>query len=235
MRPKKFFDRAKSHDERRALKSVSHQLKSLGIDVGLAMDNESKVVVNLSSRNLSAAETNLLNQGLNHSFFPEKLNISQVRTEFEYIYKPIRHYLNNSNRIVLKQKLMGLYERYVTTFFQQKGRHPSSLSEMQRNALQSLRDDSSIVISKPDKGKGVVIMKSDYHAKMLQILDDKTKFSRIESDNNLSNLSRFQRFLRRPKSKKLLEEDDYRLVYPSATSLPAKYGLPKIHKPTVPL
>ena len=107
---------------------------------------------------------------------------------------------------------------------------------MQRNALQSLRDDSSIVISKPDKGNGVVIMnKSDYQAKMLHILDDKTKFSRVKSDNNLSNLSRFQRFLRRLKSKKLLEEDDYRRIYPSATSLPAMYGLPKIHKPTVPL
>ena len=43
------------------------------------------------------------------------------------------------------------------------------------------------------------------------------------------------RFLRRLKSKKLLEEDDYRRIYPSATSLPAMYGLPKIHKPTVPL
>ena len=70
---------------------------------------------------------------------------------------------------------------------------------------------------------------------MLHILDDKTKFSRVKSDNNLSNLSRFQRFLRRLKSKKLLEEDDYRRIYPSATSLPAMYGLPKIHKPTVPL
>ena len=37
------------------------------------------------------------------------------------------------------------------------------------------------------------------------------------------------------KSKKLLEEDDYRRIYPSATSLPAMYGLPKIHKQTVPL
>ena len=46
---KKFLDGAKSRDERRALQSVSHKLKSLGIDVDLAMDNEPKVVVNLSS------------------------------------------------------------------------------------------------------------------------------------------------------------------------------------------
>ena len=36
---KKFLDRAKSRDDRRALRSESHKLKSLGIDVGLAMDN----------------------------------------------------------------------------------------------------------------------------------------------------------------------------------------------------
>ena len=107
---------------------------------------------------------------------------------------------------------------------------------MQRNALQSLRDDSSIVISKPDKGNEVIIMnKSDYHAKMLHILDDKTKFSRVKSDNNLFNLSKFQRFLRRLKSKKLPEEDHYRRMYLLATSLLAMYSLPKIHKPTVPL
>ena len=60
-----------------------------------------------------------------------------------------------------------------------------------------LRDDSSIVISKPGKGNGVVIMnKNDYHSKMLHILNDKTKFSRVKSANNLPNLSSFQRFLR---------------------------------------
>ena len=36
-----------------------------------------------------------------------------------FLYKA-HNTLNNSNRIVFKQKLMGLYERYVTTFFQQQ-------------------------------------------------------------------------------------------------------------------
>ena len=73
---------------------------------------------------------------------------------------------------------------------------------------------------------------SDYHSKMLHILNDKTKFSRVKSDNNLFNFSRFQKFLRCLRSKKLLEED--RRMFPSATSLPTMYGLPKLHKPTVP-
>ena len=80
--------------------------------MGLAMDNEPKVVVNLSSRNLSAAETNLLNQGLNYSFFPEKLNISQVRTEFEYtrisqkVMSPVN--FNRFNLHIFSRNLKGV-------------------------------------------------------------------------------------------------------------------------------
>ena len=114
---KSFLTKLNQRDERRALKLVSHELKLLKVDVGLATDNDPKAVVNLSSRNLSAAETNLLNQGFNCSFFSEKIIISLVRTEFKYVYKQVRHYLNNSNRIAFKQKFMSLYERYVILFF----------------------------------------------------------------------------------------------------------------------
>ena len=143
---KKFLSGAKSRGERRALKSVSLKLTSLGVDVRRAMNNQPKVAVNLSRHNLLAADTNLLNQGLNYSSFPEKLNISQVRiAEFEYTHEEIRHYLNNSNHIAFTQKLMSLYNRNVITFFQQKGQHPTLLSEEQQNlnALHSIRDNSS--------------------------------------------------------------------------------------------
>ena len=59
---KSFLTKLNQRDERGALKLVSHKLKLLKVDVGLAMDNEPKAVVNLSSRNLSAAETNLLSR-----------------------------------------------------------------------------------------------------------------------------------------------------------------------------
>ena len=47
-------------------------------------------------------------------------------------------------------------------------------------AIKSLRSNEQILITKPDKGSGVVILnKNDYIQKMGNILDDKTKFLNI--------------------------------------------------------
>ena len=50
-------------------------------------------------------------------------------------------------------------------------------------ALKSLSNDSSIVIIKPDKGNGVVILdKINYVSKMDDILQDSDKFVHINED-----------------------------------------------------
>ena len=44
-------------------------------------------------------------------------------------------------------------------------------------------NDNSIVIMKPDKGNGVVIVnKDDYHKKMDEILADTSKFELLDDD-----------------------------------------------------
>jgi len=53
------------------------------------------------------------------------------------------------------------------TFFHERKRHTCSKSENDSNALHALRKDSNIVVSKPDKGNGVVVLnRADYVAKM---------------------------------------------------------------------
>ena len=49
------------------------------------------------------------------------------------------------------------------------------------------------------------------------------------------SFSSFSKFLRSPKAKGILDNDDYKQLYHSSTSTPAMYGLPKVHKPAVPL
>ena len=66
-----------------------------------------------------------------------------------------------------------LYGRYVSTFFRERKRHTCATLENKSNALNALHKDSNIVISKPDKGNGVVVLNStDYVAKMQTILCD---------------------------------------------------------------
>ena len=59
-------------------------------------------------------------------------------------------------------------------------------------ALNSLHSNENIVITKPDKGSGVVILnKNDFIDKMLVILDDPSKFDKLgptSSKDNTANI-----------------------------------------------
>lgn len=51
------------------------------------------------------------------------------------------------------------------------------------DVLENLRKDKDIIVTKPDKGKGIVILnKSDYILKTKDILDDSSKFKKLEGD-----------------------------------------------------
>ena len=63
---------------------------------------------------------------------------------------------------------------------------------------------------------------------MYDILSDSTKFQSCKLYNNISYLAKLQRFLRSLKADGILDN-------PTSTSTPAMYGLPKVHKPAVPL
>ena len=91
---------------------------------------------------------------------------------------------------------MSLYSRYVSTFFNDRFTNLAALSKEKRDALHALKTDKTYIVSKPDKGNGVVILnRSEYVDKMNSILSDARKFVPSTTDNNITNLSRFQRCL----------------------------------------
>ena len=81
-----------------------------------------------------------------------------------------------------------------------------------------LKQDSDNVITRLDKGAGVVILnRTDYITKMVTILDDTTKFLKIGD---------------------LSFDDTHKLkikLQPIGSQRPRMYGLPKIHKSDIPL
>ena len=65
-------------------------------------------------------------------------------------------------------------------------------------AIKSLRPTEQILITKPDKGSGVVILsKSDYIQKMGNILDDKTKFMNMGSVDQHDNAAKTEQKLQK--------------------------------------
>ena len=81
-----------------------------------------------------------------------------IRVEFEYLYRQICSFLTASNRLLFKQKLMTLYNRYTGNFFQQRRKHSFSLSDPQIKALQDLKQDKSIIVARLDEGNGAFVM-----------------------------------------------------------------------------
>ena len=85
----------------------------------------------------------------------------------------------------------------------------------------------------------VILNKSDYIKKMDNILLDETKFERIGStstcDNTTGMESRLQKRLLALLKSKLISEHTYQEIRPTGSQKPRMYGLPKTHKPNVPL
>ncbi|XP_069981971.1 uncharacterized protein [Penaeus vannamei] len=123
--------------------------------------------------------------------------------------------------------------------FKKFSRLANQTSDAERftSPLQSLKNDESIIITKPDKGRGVVILnKDDYHQKVLNILSDHTKFKRITTEMSTHLLyleDKLKRLLRTIKSS--IDASTYNFLSTSGSKPGLLYGLPKVHKPNIPL
>ena len=107
-------------------------------------------------------------------------------------------------------------------------------------ATNRLRKNDDIIVTKPDKGSGVVLFnKSDYVDKMNKILDDQSKFRRLgpvsSNDNTASIESRLQKRLLDLVKADLMPKWIYDAIRPTGSQRPPMYGLPKTHKEGTPL
>ena len=101
--------------------------------------------------------------------------------------------------------------------------------------MKKLRANDLTIVTKPDKGNGVVIMdKQSYINGIYKIINDTTKFKKLTKDPTIKREGQLQRYLRKLKKEGHFTEDIYSKIYPSG-SQPAKiYGQPKLHKSFAP-
>ena len=98
--------------------------------------------------------------------------------------------------------------------------------------LKNLKNASNLIITRPDKGRGVVLMnKNEYDSKLLNILNDPSKFKRIDIEMSSCILAledKLNRILR--DIKQIITDTVYNRIYASGSKPGILYGLPKIHK-----
>ena len=117
---------------------------------------------------------------------------------------------------------------------QSKKSNINILTESDLNILKNLKRDNSIIICKPDKGRGIVIIdKDDYITKMDAILTDPQTFS-LETQldpfkNGLLLEDKLNRFLKKMLNQNNINEEEYKMLYSTGSNPGIMYGLPKLY------
>ena len=108
------------------------------------------------------------------------------------------------------------------------------------NILKNLKQNKDLIICKPDKGRGIVVLdKSNYVEKMNLILNDFKSFEKqpfLQVPKHTLNLEdKANRLIRKLKENHSISESEYKSLYVVGSRPGVMYGLPKIHKQNIPM
>lgn len=210
---------------KRVITTHEKKLKRLTRNVVLPFTS-TETVTNLSSQNLTSEQLEILKYGPSHSICPSTISKTDVFSCFELINRTmVRNILDRKLKGKLVADLSHLAHSYVSSH------QPSAADLKKYRVLKNLRRNKDIVILKPDKGNGLVVMdRKAYEQGILSIISDTSKFKVNDNDPTLQREGKLQRFLRTLKSKGHLDKNTYERIYPVGSQPARFYGLPKMHK-----
>ena len=152
-------------------------------------------ITNLTQYELSQEESDLLKAGLYFSIQPDKIQKSEIFTTYEKIH---RTFLKNLKSQETKSQIKAHLSYLANSYFYNYRPSPRILRE--HHVLRNLRKNKDIVLSKPDKGNGVVILdRKLYNNAIEEIISDTSEFEKLNEDPTLKSEASLQRFLRKLK------------------------------------
>ena len=187
---------------------------------------------------LKNTERFVLSHGLYFCLPPTSVKREEILADFEVLYAQLVHHKPSSEEqlAALKARLSDLAHAYCGS--------PIDLGDFFMTkecfqAIKSLRMNEEILITKPDKGAGIVILnKNDYNDKMKTILNDTTKFLDLgpvmNNDNTAKIESWIQRRLLQLRKEYLISKQVYEAIQPLALSDRACMVFRKYTKRTYP-
>ena len=182
-----------SHNKKLLQKSLYTQHKkisSLTWGYSLPIFTANETITNLMQYELSQEETDLLKAGLYFSIQPDKIWQSEIFIPSENIHCSfINKHKSEETKSQIKVHLSYLANSY---FYNYK---PSPRILRQHRVLRNLRKNKDIVITKPDKGNGVVILDQKLYDNAIQkIISDTSKFEKLDEEPTAKREVSPQRF-----------------------------------------
>ena len=135
-------------------------------------------------------EVKILKYGLKHPIEPKHLLKTDILATFEQIQNKLSHNLKDERKSgEIKVTISNLANVYWCSY------EPTQNTLRKHGILKKLRIRKDIVIVRPDKGSGVVILDRDmYNRKILEIINDTAKFKKLKDNPTLTREGQLQRF-----------------------------------------
>jgi len=133
------------------------------------------VIRNFSSYSLTEEESKLLMNGLNYGIPLPYIAKSNVFTTFEMIHRfTVTELKSEDLKADLKTDISYLAHQYYSSY------KPTRNSLKKHSIMKQLQKKQKIIITRPDKGNGVVILNKDqYISSIKSLLNDELKFKKL--------------------------------------------------------
>ena len=188
-----------------------------------------EVITNISSQILTDDELEMLKNGLDYAIPPSGLNRTDIFATFELINRLLTTNIKDKKDIQKSSELTTNLSYLACNYYSSYTPNASALKK--HGILKRLRRRQEIIIVKPDKGNGVVIMDhSFYFESLTRLISDQSKFLTLNEDLTSLREGSLQRFLRGLKKSGFLNDKTYKEIYPVGSVAAKLYGLPKMHK-----
>lgn len=180
-------------------------------------------VVNLSGRELTPDESAILSKGLNFAVAPKRVPATEIIAKVESCVR------------TLDAETVATVRKDVNAILTAAEPPKSNITSGMRKALKSLKDDSSVTILPADKGRATVVLDTDTYRNKMSDLLESGPYRAVKKDPTERLTRKLSTILRDHHKNDRIDDFVYRKIKPSQKQPPRIYGLPKIHKPSVPL
>ncbi|CAF3214358.1 unnamed protein product, partial [Rotaria sp. Silwood2] len=192
----------------------------------------SKLVHNYSSHTLTPSEERLLARGWNFCIEQRITSFIDFKIDLELNALKLEEHCNNT---ILKIIYLNIHQAAEKMMKQSKNKSIRNLSEDEWKALNELKKNDKIIISRSDKGNAIVILdKSGYITKIEHILNNR-QFSRTNKNQSKEKETELNKLLRQLKKEKIIDEKLFWKLHSTSSSTPVLYGQPKLHKTGLPM
>ena len=143
--------------------------------------------------------------------------------------EPITYNLT-SKQLLYANKIRSACNNFRTNAIKTTNKHKSEINKIERT-LKNLSVDKSIYITRPEKGKGIVILnRDDYNKKMNDILSDTNIFRIIKIDSTIIQEDPLIKKLKQLRDDGFITDNEYQYCRPRGSQPASIYGLSKIDK-----